>query len=209
MSRDPGLLKALEVAKRLGRRQPPHLVWRPRQPQLDLAPARVRRLTNPRAGAVSCSAAVYRNLAGYGSGTGQQLGQYFSTCMIPFIFESIIPESLSQVSEPSKTFNFCCRHLDQPEAAGGAHHEEGAGRGLHAGGAGRDLHQVSCGWWRTGHVTSCSPLIGPRQPVRARPPPAGRLLRERRVRRGGRHVGAGHAAAVAAGRRWAHVARDT
>ena len=101
VSRDPGLLKALEVAKRLGRRQPPHLVWRPRQPQLDLAPARVRRLTNPRAGAVSCSAAVYRNLAGYGSGTGQQLGQYFSTFMIPFIFESIMPQSGYDATEPS------------------------------------------------------------------------------------------------------------
>ena len=61
--------------------------------------------------------------------------------------------------------------------AGGAQH------GVPAGPAPR---QVSCDWWRAGHVTSCSPLIGPGQgavpgaaaPRRGRPqdprPPRGR-----------------------------------
>ena len=68
MSRDPGLMKALEVAKRLGQSQPPHMIWRPKNPTFDLAPTRIRRMVNPRASVQCCSASVYRNLAGFGSG---------------------------------------------------------------------------------------------------------------------------------------------
>jgi len=68
VSRDPGLMKALEVAKRLGQSQPPHMIWRPKNPTFDLAPTRIRRMVNPRASVQCCSASVYRNLAGFGSG---------------------------------------------------------------------------------------------------------------------------------------------
>lgn len=71
MSRDPELLKALDMAKRLGKKQPAHMVYRPRNPTFDLAPARIRRMANPKASTLSCSASVYRNLSGFGSGTGE------------------------------------------------------------------------------------------------------------------------------------------
>jgi len=68
ISRDPELIKALEVAKRLGQTRPAHMVYRPKNPTFDLPPTRIRRMVNPRASVKSCSAAVYRNLAGFGSG---------------------------------------------------------------------------------------------------------------------------------------------
>ena len=45
-------------------------------------------------------------------------------------------------------------------ALGGVPPAGGAQHGVQAGPAPR---QVSCDWWRAGHVTSCSPLIGPGQ----------------------------------------------
>ena len=71
ISRDPELIKALEVAKRLGQKQPAHMVYRPKNPSFDLPITRIRRMVNPRAGVHSCSAAVYRNLAGFGCGRGE------------------------------------------------------------------------------------------------------------------------------------------
>ena len=59
------------MAKRLGKKQPAHMVYRPRNPTFDLAPARIRRMANPKASTLSCSASVYRNLSGFGSGTGE------------------------------------------------------------------------------------------------------------------------------------------
>ena len=73
VSRDPELMKALEIAKRLGRPQPAHLVFKPKDPSFELAPTQIRRLVNPKASIQSCSAGVYRNLAGFGKGAGTDM----------------------------------------------------------------------------------------------------------------------------------------
>jgi len=66
ISRDPELIKVLDIAKRLGRAQPPQMVYRPKNPVFDLLPTRIRRLVNPKAALKSCSASLHRNLAGFG-----------------------------------------------------------------------------------------------------------------------------------------------
>jgi len=66
VSRDPELIKVLDIAKRLGQAQPPQMVYRPRNPVFDLLPTRIRRLVNPKAALKSCSASLQRNLAGFG-----------------------------------------------------------------------------------------------------------------------------------------------
>ena len=97
VSRDPEVLKALDAAKRLGRRQPVHMVYRPRNPTFDLAPARIRRLVNPRASTTSCSASVYRNLAGFGSGTDISTNQklQIENIMSKVLGVAFMPEELS------------------------------------------------------------------------------------------------------------------
>lgn len=77
VSRDPGLLKALEVAKRLGQPQPAHMVFKPKNPTFELAPSRIRRMVNPKASVLSCSAAVFRNLSGFGKGAGIKFLGYY------------------------------------------------------------------------------------------------------------------------------------
>merc|ERR1711936_1069588 len=67
VSRDPELLKVLDIAKRLGQAQPPQMVYRPRNPVFDLPPTRIRRFVNPKASLKWCSASLQRNLAGFGS----------------------------------------------------------------------------------------------------------------------------------------------
>jgi len=67
-SRDPQTIKALQVAKRLGQPQPPQLVYKPKNPTFDLLPTRIRRLVNPKAPIEFCSATIFRNIAGFGSG---------------------------------------------------------------------------------------------------------------------------------------------
>eukprot|EP00092_Neocalanus_flemingeri_P083675 GFUD01105042.1.p1 GENE.GFUD01105042.1~~GFUD01105042.1.p1 ORF type:complete len:496 (-),score=166.67 GFUD01105042.1:124-1611(-) len=66
ISRDPELLKVLDIAKRLGQKQPPQMVYKPKNPTFDLLPTRIRRLVNPKASLKSCSASLQRNLAGFG-----------------------------------------------------------------------------------------------------------------------------------------------
>jgi len=66
ISRDPELLKVLDIAKRLGQAQPPQMVYRPKNPIFDLLPTRIRRLVNPKASLKWCSASLQRNLAGFG-----------------------------------------------------------------------------------------------------------------------------------------------
>jgi len=66
VSRDPELLKVLDIAKRLGQAQPPQMVYRPRNPVFDLPPTRIRRFVNPKASLKWCSASLQRNLAGFG-----------------------------------------------------------------------------------------------------------------------------------------------
>ena len=48
----------------------------------------------------------------------------------------------------------------RPAAGGQAAGEAPAGAGRQEGGAGGRGGQVSCDWWRPGHVTPCSSLIG-------------------------------------------------
>ena len=67
-SRDPQTIKAMQEAKRLGRPEPPHLIYKPKNPTFDLPPTRIRRLVNPKAPIEYCSATIYRNIAGFGSG---------------------------------------------------------------------------------------------------------------------------------------------
>jgi len=66
ISRDPELLKVLDIAKRLGQAQPPQMVYRPKNPTFDLLPTKIRRFVNPKASLKMCSASLHRNLAGFG-----------------------------------------------------------------------------------------------------------------------------------------------
>ena len=68
MSRDPQTMKEMQEAKRLGKPEPPHLIYKPKNPTFDLPPTRIRRLVNPKAPVEFCSATLSRNIAGFGSG---------------------------------------------------------------------------------------------------------------------------------------------
>jgi len=66
VSEDPELLKVLNMAKMLGRAQPPKVQTYSKNPLFDLLPTAIRKLTNPKA-TVKCSvASLQRNLAGFG-----------------------------------------------------------------------------------------------------------------------------------------------
>jgi len=67
VSEDPELLKVLNMAKMLGRAQPPKVQTYSKNPLFDLLPATIRRLSNPKAPVKCCMASLQRNLAGYGS----------------------------------------------------------------------------------------------------------------------------------------------
>ena len=87
------------MAKRLGKKQPAHMVYRPRNPTFDLAPARIRRMVNPKASTLSCSAAVYRNLSGFGSGTGENkycLQKKSFHCILILNFLNVLDISTNQ-----------------------------------------------------------------------------------------------------------------
>jgi len=66
VSEDPELLKVLNIAKMLGRAQPPKVQVYAKNPLFDLLPATIRRLNNPRVPVKSCFASLQRNLAGFG-----------------------------------------------------------------------------------------------------------------------------------------------
>jgi len=96
-SRDPGLAKAVQVAKRLGQPQPPQLIYRPKNPTFDLLPTRIRRLVNPRAPVEFCSATLYRNIAGFGSGQNASKSQriQIENIMKKVLAANFMPEDLS------------------------------------------------------------------------------------------------------------------
>merc|ERR1719420_1518510 len=53
------------VAEQMNRPPPPRMVYCPRNPVFDLIPARIRRIVNPKAPLLSCSASLQRNFIGY------------------------------------------------------------------------------------------------------------------------------------------------
>jgi len=53
------------VAEQMNRPPPPRMVYCPRNPVFDLIPARIRRIVNPKASLLSCSASLQRNFIGY------------------------------------------------------------------------------------------------------------------------------------------------
>lgn len=65
VSKDQDLLKVVDIAKKLGRPAPPHFIYCPKNPVFDLIPAKIRRLVNPKASVVSCSASLYRSVVGF------------------------------------------------------------------------------------------------------------------------------------------------
>jgi len=66
VSEDPQLLKVLNMAKMLGRAQPPKVQTFTKNPMFDLLPTQIRKLTNPKAPVKHCVASLQRNLAGFG-----------------------------------------------------------------------------------------------------------------------------------------------
>jgi len=66
-NKDPKLTKALEVAEKLGLPSPPQLLYCQSSPVFDLIPLKIRRLVNPKASLISCSASLFRNLTGFGA----------------------------------------------------------------------------------------------------------------------------------------------
>jgi len=66
ISQDPELLKVLNMAKMLGRAQPPKVQTYSKNPLFDLLPATIRKLSNPKASIKCCVASLQRNLAGFG-----------------------------------------------------------------------------------------------------------------------------------------------
>jgi len=66
VSEDPELLKVLNMAKMLGRAQPPKVQTYSKNPLFDLLPSTIRRLNNPKVPVKCCVASLQRNLAGYG-----------------------------------------------------------------------------------------------------------------------------------------------
>jgi len=65
ISKDQDLLKVVDIAKKLGRPAPPHLIYCPKNPVFDLIPAKIRRLVNPKSSVISCSASLYRSVVGF------------------------------------------------------------------------------------------------------------------------------------------------
>merc|ERR1712130_501319 len=53
------------VAEQMNRPPPPRMVYCPRNPVFDLIPARIRRIVNPKAPLLSCSASLQRNFLGH------------------------------------------------------------------------------------------------------------------------------------------------
>jgi len=66
VSEDPELLKVLNMAKMLGRAQPPKVQTFTKNPLFDLLPTAIRKLNNPKAPVKHCMASLQRNLAGFG-----------------------------------------------------------------------------------------------------------------------------------------------
>merc|ERR1719153_773804 len=66
VSQDPELLKVLNMAKMIGRAQPPKVQTFPKTPMFDMLPAAIRRLSNPKAPIKWCTASLQRNLSGFG-----------------------------------------------------------------------------------------------------------------------------------------------
>eukprot|EP00092_Neocalanus_flemingeri_P014114 GFUD01015223.1.p1 GENE.GFUD01015223.1~~GFUD01015223.1.p1 ORF type:complete len:513 (+),score=144.46 GFUD01015223.1:59-1597(+) len=66
VSEDPELIKVLNMAKMLGRAQPPKVQTYAKNPLFNLLPLAIRRLSNPRAPVKCCTASLFRNLAGFG-----------------------------------------------------------------------------------------------------------------------------------------------
>jgi len=66
VSEDPELLKVLNMAKMLGRAQPPKIQTFTKNPLFDLLPTAIRKLSNPKAPVKHCMASLQRNLAGFG-----------------------------------------------------------------------------------------------------------------------------------------------
>ena len=79
VSEDPELLKVLNMAKMLGRAQPPKVQTYSKNPLFDLLPATIRRLSNPKAPVKCCVASLQRNLAGYGLNGGKKLEMIIMT----------------------------------------------------------------------------------------------------------------------------------
>ena len=70
VSQDPELLKALNIAKMIGRAQPPKVQIYAKNPMFDLLPATIRRLNNPKVPVKNCMVSLQRNLAGFGPSGG-------------------------------------------------------------------------------------------------------------------------------------------
>merc|ERR1719153_32625 len=66
VSEDPELLKVLNMAKMIGRAQPPKVQTFTKTPMFDMLPAAIRRLSNPKAPIKWCTASLQRNLSGFG-----------------------------------------------------------------------------------------------------------------------------------------------
>jgi len=66
VSQDPELIKVLNMAKMLGRAQPPKAQAYAKNPMFDLLPSAIRKLSNPKAPVKHCMASLQRNLAGFG-----------------------------------------------------------------------------------------------------------------------------------------------
>jgi len=66
VSQDPELLKALNIAKMIGRAQPPKVQIYAKNPMFDLLPATIRTLNNPKVPVKNCMVSLQRNLAGFG-----------------------------------------------------------------------------------------------------------------------------------------------
>merc|ERR1719153_1397696 len=66
VSQDPELLKVLNMAKMIGRAQPPKVQTFTKTPMFDMIPSAIRRLSNPKAPIKWCTATLQRNLSGFG-----------------------------------------------------------------------------------------------------------------------------------------------
>merc|ERR1712183_1121250 len=66
VSQDPELLKVLNMAKMIGRAQPPKVQTFTKTPMFDMLPVAIRRLSNPKAPIKWCTASLQRNLSGFG-----------------------------------------------------------------------------------------------------------------------------------------------
>jgi len=66
VSQDPELLKVLNMAKMIGRAQPPKVQTFSKTPMFDMLPVAIRKLSNPQAPIKWCTASLQRNLSGFG-----------------------------------------------------------------------------------------------------------------------------------------------